>query len=167
VADALEALARVASSERRSPFLSDAENGTIRFARTCYDHLAGVLGVLVTEGMVERGYLVATDGFELTAAGRGWLASLGADVGAMDRGRRVVARTCLDWTERRNHLAGAAGAAVAACLLDSQWVKRVEGTRIVRLTLRGREGLRRSLDVDIDATARSERALQIRKVVGA
>jgi len=148
VAEALEALARVASRSRAAE-KTVAVNGSIRFARTCYDHLAGVLGVAVTERLVEREYLVGADGFEVTAAGHRWLASLGADVAAFTRARRPVARPCLDWTERRHHLAGAAGAAIAHAMLDKRWVARIAGTRAVRLTLRGREGLHRSLGLQL------------------
>ena len=150
VADALEALARAASGREPSAVVRDAANGSIRFARTCYDHLAGILGVMVTDRMLERRYIVGTDGFELTPAGRGLLGTLGADVDALDRARRVMARPCLDWTERRNHLAGAAGAAVATALLGKRWLERIDSTRAVRLTLRGREGLYRTLGLEID-----------------
>jgi DNA-binding transcriptional ArsR family regulator len=149
VAEALEALARIASKRSGVVDHSGAANGSIRFARTCYDHLAGVLGVMVTERLVDKRYLVGTDGYEVTAAGTAWLESLGANVGAGARQRRAVARPCLDWTERRNHLAGAAGAAVVSALLGKQWLTRIAGTRAVRLTLRGREGLYRTLGLEL------------------
>lgn len=145
VAAALEALGRIT----RGSAADEAPNGSIRFARTCYDHLAGVLGVMVTDRLRERELIVGTDAYELTPAGGTWLGSLGVDVDALRRSRRVVARPCLDWTERRDHLAGGAGAAVATVLLERRWITRVPGTRAVRLTLSGREALFRTLGLEL------------------
>jgi len=148
VAAALEALGRITLSRRDASTTEQAPNGSIRFARTCYDHLAGVLGVMVTERLLERQLIVGRDSYDLTDAGTGWLQSLGVDVDALRRSRRVVARPCLDWTERRDHLAGGAGAAIASVMLERRWVSRVDGSRAVRLTLRGREALRRTLGLE-------------------
>ena len=150
VAAALEALGRITPSRRDAAVSERAANGSIRFARTCYDHLAGVLGVMVTERLLERKLIVGHDSYEVTPAGAGWLGSLGVDVDALRRSRRVVARPCLDWTERRDHLAGGAGAAIASVMLERRWITRVGGTRAVRLTLRGREGLFRTLGLECD-----------------
>ena len=148
VAAALEALGRITPSRRDAAANEQAPNGSIRFARTCYDHLAGVLGVMVTDRLLERRFIVGTDSYEVTTAGAGWLESLGVDVDGLRRARRVVARPCLDWTERRDHLAGGVGAAIASVMLARRWITRVEGTRAVRLTLRGREGLFRTLGLE-------------------
>ena len=145
VAAALEALGRITPSRRDAAATERAPNGSIRFARTCYDHLAGVLGVMVTERLLERQLIVGHDPYEVTAAGAAWLGSLGVDVDQLRRSRRALARPCLDWTERRDHLAGGAGAAIASVMLERRWITRVEGTRAVRLTLSGREALRRTL----------------------
>ncbi len=148
VAAALEALARITPPRQGNTGGETAPNGSIRFARTCYDHLAGVLGVMVTERLLERQFIVERDGYEITPAGGAWLTSLGVDVDALRRSRRVVARPCLDWTERRDHLAGGAGAALAGVMFDRRWIARVEGTRAVRLTLGGREALYRTLGLE-------------------
>ena len=145
VAAALEALGRIT----RGGVIDEAPNGSIRFARTCYDHLAGVLGVMVTDRLRERELIVGTGAYELTPAGRAWLESLGVEVDALRRSRRVVARPCLDWTERRDHLAGGAGAALAKVMLERRWITRVQGTRAVRLTLSGREALFRTLGLEL------------------
>jgi hypothetical protein len=130
--------------------IAPATATSIRFARTCYDHLAGVLGVMVTERLLERQLIVGSDSYEVTDAGAAWLESLGIDLDELGRSRRVVARPCLDWTERRDHLAGGAGAAIASMMLERRWITRVEGTRAVRLTLRGREGLFRTLGLECE-----------------
>src|SRR5262245_26933063 len=102
VAAALEALARVSP---RTPQANGAD-GAFRFARTCYDHLAGKLGVLLTDTLLEQG-IVRGAGLELTAHGEEWLVAFGVDVGALSQARRTLTRPCLDWSERRHHLAGA------------------------------------------------------------
>jgi DNA-binding transcriptional ArsR family regulator len=110
-------------------------------ARTCYDHLAGRLGVALADAMVARG-LVATDsGLAVTAAGRSWLADVlgfSHPAGA----RRPLVRSCLDWTERRPHLAGALGAALCATALERRWVRRVGSGRAVAVTPEGAEAFR-------------------------
>lgn len=117
--------------------------------RTCYDHLAGRLGVAITDALSRTGRLDESGGFALTERGLTWLtAVLGVDATALRPGRRPVARACLDWTERRSHLAGAAGAAVCRCFLDNGWVRRVGTGRAVRLTPAGAGALRELFDVD-------------------
>lgn len=109
-------------------------------ARTCYDHLAGRLGVALAAAMVGRGLL--TDGLDLTASGAGWFDDLDPGLGARVRaGRRPAARSCLDWTERRPHLGGAAGAALLAHALRAGWVERQRGSRAVRLTTDGADAV--------------------------
>lgn len=114
--------------------------------RTCYDHLAGRLGIAVTDALTARGLLVQDTGFALTDAGLGWFADTGI---ALDRGgRRPLARACLDWTERRPHLAGVAGAALCRHALDTGWCERVGSGRAVRATAAGRRALGELLGVD-------------------
>jgi hypothetical protein len=113
-------------------------------ARTCYDHLAGRLGVRVTDAMAARGLLGTESGFALTERGRVWLESeVGATLGS--GGRRPLVRACLDWTERRPHLAGAAGAALCQRLHERGWVVRIGSQRAVRVTPAGEAGLRELL----------------------
>jgi DNA-binding transcriptional ArsR family regulator len=121
--------------------LGDAtKRAALARGRTCYDHLAGALGVGVTDAMLDQGLL---DGWTVTPAGRAWLDSLGVTVPA--GGRRPFARGCLDWTERRPHLAGAVGAALCRRCLDAGWVERIGTGRAVRLTPPGRDVLGASL----------------------
>jgi DNA-binding transcriptional ArsR family regulator len=145
VATALETLALISpNTPRATP--SDA---AFRFARTCYDHLAGTLGVLLTDTLVERDILRGAAGFELTARGDVWLSDLGIDVAALRAQRRSFVRPCLDWSERRHHVAGSVGAALATVMLERRWLARIAGTRALRLTMRGREGLYRALALEV------------------
>jgi DNA-binding transcriptional ArsR family regulator len=117
--------------------------------RTCYDHLAGRLGIAVTDALTERGLLRQDTGFALTDAGLGWFAATGI---RLDRtGRRPLARACLDWTERRPHLAGVAGAALCRHALDAGWCVRIGSERAVKVTEVGERALRELLALDAGA----------------
>lgn len=114
-------------------------------ARTCYDHLAGRLGVAVTDAMLAAGLLQRDTGFALTDAGTAWLKNL---VGELRPGRRHVVRACLDRTERRTHLGGAAGAALCAHVLRHGWAVRIGTGRALRVTDLGRRALHDLLGLD-------------------
>jgi DNA-binding transcriptional ArsR family regulator len=116
-------------------------------ARTCYDHLAGRLGVAVTDALTERGLLKET---ALTEDGYAWFTDvLGTDLA--DRNRRPTVRVCLDWTERRPHLAGVAGARLCTRFFEREWIARIGSSRAVQVTPAGRRGLRELLNVDSQA----------------
>jgi DNA-binding transcriptional ArsR family regulator len=104
----------------------------LAYARTCYDHLAGALGVAVADGLTSTGVLSRANGLSLTAAGRARLTDLGITLDAP--GRRPLLRDCLDWTERRPHLAGVTGAAILRHALSAAWLVRVGSGRALRLT---------------------------------
>jgi DNA-binding transcriptional ArsR family regulator len=117
-------------------------NAALRRGRTCYDHLAGRLGVAVTDAMTEAGLLDQTRGFALTQAGLRWLTdTIGLDPAELRPGKRPLARGCLDWTERRQHLAGTAGAKLCQRFFDNHWVARVGSGRAVRPTPAGQAAL--------------------------
>ncbi len=116
--------------------------------RTCYDHLAGRLGVAITAAMTERELLDDEGGFALTEAGSAWLTGpMGIEADTL-RTRRPIARPCLDWTERRTHLGGAAGAQLYRRLQALDWVRRAGSGRAVMLTQKGEIGLREALGID-------------------
>lgn len=115
--------------------------------RTCYDHLAGRLGVAVTDALGERGYLDPEAGCTLTPDGLTWLRR---DLGFLPApSRRPLARACLDWTERRSHLGGQAGAHLCRVLRERGWTVTPRGGRAVSLTAAGTTGLRQLLGVDV------------------
>ncbi len=155
VAEAIETLARLVPV--RPPAVTEGARRVadeLRRARTCYDHLAGRLGVAVAEALVTRGVLgPAGRDFRPTAAGRAWLAeTAGISVAALERLRRPVARACLDWSERRPHLAGALGRAIADWLFAERWLVRAREGRAVRLTDRGAAALGQRLGLSADLT---------------
>ncbi|WP_433290954.1 ArsR/SmtB family transcription factor [Actinoplanes sp. CA-030573] len=121
----------------------------LAFARTCYDHLAGFVGVAIADAMVANGFVSRAHGLALTPRGVGWFGALGIPLGRP--GRRPVLRECLDWTERRSHLAGSAPAALCAYALEVGWIVRIGSDRAVRVTPAGIAALEDQLGVVIGA----------------
>jgi DNA-binding transcriptional ArsR family regulator len=154
VAQAVEALMAVAPTAMPRP--AGATLDAIRLARTCYDHLAGRLGVAMTDAMIKRHLLkpVARD-FVLTSSGERLLCRLGVDLDSARRERRVFARQCLDWSERRAHLAGALGAALARRCLALRWVRQVDEGRSLVVSDLGRRALGTWFGVRWNATPRN------------
>jgi DNA-binding transcriptional ArsR family regulator len=156
VATALEAFAQICPTTPVSSLRAASQAEALRSARTCYDHLAGRLGVALLDAFLERGWLVrSTPGYSVTVSGERVLRSAGVDVSLLKRQRRVFARTCLDWTEHRPHLGGALGAAVATALLDRDWIRRRSQGRAVLITPAGRIGLSQAFRLEHLADLRS------------
>ena len=152
VARALEALSAVSPPREVSSLRQANAGAAMAFARTCYDHVAGRIGVAVHDALVAGDYLAAGgDGYVLTEAGADKVAALGVDVAAARAARRVFAAPCLDFTERRPHLAGAVGAAFCRLAMAEGWlVRRAEGQRALRLTATGQHALASHLGVALD-----------------
>lgn len=142
VAELIEAVARVAPPQPITSLRQGTRAHAVRYARRCYDHLAGRLGVALTDALCENGFLTADDGYTVTEPGAGRFAGLGVHARAGER-----ARCCLDWTEQRNHVAGPLGRALMTRLLELGWLSRDGNTRAVRVTDSGRENLPTRLGV--------------------
>ncbi len=124
----------------------------LRFARTCYDHLAGTIATALYDRLVADGTLhVSSAGIALTPAGARRLQSLGIETETLRLGRRPLARACLDWTERRHHLAGALGAALLGSFRTRNWVTPRNVPRALRLTTAGRQGFATHYDIDVSS----------------
>jgi DNA-binding transcriptional ArsR family regulator len=148
VAELIERLACLAIPDAAPTVAGRSRIADLRFARTCYDHLAGMLGVVVANALLERGWLHrTTDTFEPAPALFEWLADHGAPLPIA--GRRPLSRACLDWTERVPHLAGRTGEAVANVFARERWVTRRRDSRALRLTDRGRAALGRELGIQL------------------
>ena len=169
----LEALAQLAPAQPVRSLRQSTRAAALRSARACYDHLAGRLGVELTQALIDRRALAPTDGIPDTRRRPGdrlasqlpdhpWvlgpaatevLAGLGvpADALAADRrpSRRPLLRFCLDWSEQRHHLAGQLGAEILTALLAAGWVTRAHGQRAIQLTPDGREALAARLGLDL------------------
>ncbi len=151
VALALEHLAAIGPMPpaRYQPISREAQS--LRFARRCYDHLAGQLGVVVTQGLQEQGFIVpaAEKQFVVTQLGMEWFGSMGLDVSALKPTRRGLARQCLDWTERRHHLAGPLGVQFMTVLCASGWLRCSTSSRVIQLTPQGRAGMEEQLGISV------------------
>jgi DNA-binding transcriptional ArsR family regulator len=126
------------------------EQRRLRMGRTCYDHLAGQLGVAVHDGLVGKVWL-DPETLGVTCAGATGFVEMGIDLDELRRNRRPLTRSCVDWTERRPHLAGALGAAVATVFLDHGWVLRKAGSRGLTVTDSGRLTLESTFGTSADA----------------
>jgi len=144
VADAVESLMALAHSGHERKNAEPPAEGTLAYARTCYSHLAGWLGVRMTETLEQQGLLLPAQGkaFAVSDAGRAWFQELGIAIPAARNGAREnVARRCLDWTERRPHLSGTLGVALARRLDELRWIAPIRNSRAVRVTLEGKQQL--------------------------
>lgn len=150
VATAVEALAAIAPRRRASGLRGVRHEEQLGHARLCYDHLAGRLGVAVTDALLQRG-LIADDGERLEVDRDAWDAAspLGVRCGDHERTRRPLARACVDWTVRRHHLAGSLGAAVTGALFKHGWIIRTRpGVRSVLITDEGYRQIPEAFDID-------------------
>jgi DNA-binding transcriptional ArsR family regulator len=149
VAEAIEALSVIAP-EQPVRSLRDATVGdALRHARTCYDNLAGRLGAELAAALERKHVLIYDEReYRLGPAAKTRLGRLDIDVARLSKERRVLVRPCLDWSERRRHVAGALGAALAARLFDLDWLRRRDGNRSVEVTRLGRTRLRAEFGID-------------------
>lgn len=144
VAGMLEAMMVAAAPP---PIRTGPRDKDMRRARICYDHLAGEIAVKMTDAMIARGQIeIGPDGAALTDTGRALLDEIGIELPSDGQGA-VFCRPCLDWSERRHHLAGVVGAALYRIFLARNWIRRVDGSRTVTFTPPGRNMLERYFGV--------------------
>jgi DNA-binding transcriptional ArsR family regulator len=170
VAELMEALARVSPAAPVRSLRQGSRAQAVRYARTCYDHLAGILGTELMAALLRRGLLSGGDGvfdpssaradrlsapgfdldYRLTERGVAELRAFGIEFESLPR-RRPLVRYCVDWSEQRHHLAGSLGAAIAERMLELGWVSRARRGRAVIITEKGYEGLRERFGVELSA----------------
>ncbi len=137
----VETLSVLSEEEPTARIRTGPRDPTLRRARICYDHLAGSMGVRLLDGLLANGALAGDDSnVRLTAKGEQVFSDFGVDLGALKRKKRPLCRACLDWSERRPHLAGSVGAALLDRFLDEGWIRRQAGSRTLIVSA---EGLRR------------------------
>ncbi|MCX4822017.1 helix-turn-helix domain-containing protein [Streptomyces sp. NBC_01142] len=149
VAHLVEELASHAAQEAGRPpqnLRAASARSAMARGRTCYDHLAGRLGIAITGAMTARGLLRQDTGFALTVQGVDWFGELGLPLER--KGQRPLVRGCLDWTERKLHLAGTAGAELCRHALDAGWCVRIGSERAVKVTADGERALAELLGID-------------------
>ena len=122
----------------------------LRQARMCYDHLAGRLGVVLADKMQEKKwvFLEGRD-FQVTGNGKDKFEQFGLDWAELEGSRRLFARRCIDWSERKPHIGGGLGAALATRFMELDWIRRSTGSRVVFLTNEGRKSLMKIFEVDL------------------
>ena len=153
IARMLEGLQQVASTQNIKhagrTIRTGPRDAAMRVARGCYDHMAGHLAVSVTDAMLGRGQIEFDgDGGNVTDAGKVFLEKFGIDLAAAKQSKRIFCRPCLDWSERRFHLAGAVGAALLHRTLELNWVKRQNDTRALAITRAGEQGFRKAFGIE-------------------
>jgi len=138
VASVLEGLMGVAARTGHMRVRTGPRDPELRRARVCYDHLAGDAAVRMYDRLQTAGMIAITaDALRLTRAGERFFSDMGIDLDALAHGRRPLCRACLDWSERRHHLAGALGAALLNHIYDRGWAGRAPNSRIVTFTRAG------------------------------
>lgn len=173
VAELIEALARLSPPAPVRSLKQGSKAHAVRFARTCYDHLAGILGTELMAALIERRLLaggngifdpvaakddrLSTPGFDLdyrlTDAGVHLLGDFGIDFDSLRKRRRPLIRYCVDWSEQRHHLAGSLGAALADRMLELGWVTRARRSRALHVSDAGYDGLRETFGVELAGPA--------------
>lgn len=142
VAYAVEALANLIPGKPGDRKTSPEADRDIRYCRTCYDHLAGKVGVAITDSLLKQQLIVQNkNAFAVSKKGDKWFAALDIDMKALENQRRTMIRPCLDWSERQYHMAGAVGAALLDKMLQDDWMRRMRNSRAVVITAKGRKWL--------------------------
>ncbi len=154
VARMLESIMQVAAdaAPRHKPVVTGPRDKALRAARTCYDHLAGHLGVALADSMIANGQIELTpDAGIVTANGATLFDRLGIALESRGpaKGKRILCRPCLDWSERRPHIGGALGAALCTHCLRGGWIRRVDGSRAVSVTTKGRQEFRNVFGIEL------------------
>ena len=144
IAHAIESLGSISTPQ---PYRPSGANQALCYARTCYDHLAGSLAVRLAAALERKQFIARRSEreYELTPVGEHFLREWQIDVDQLRRCRRSFARPCLDWTERKNHLAGAVGAAICQKLVEFRWIMRDQRSRAVHVSPTGERELARFL----------------------
>lgn len=150
VVDLLDAIVAIAleNRPRYRPLSHNAQE--LSAARICYVHLAGRLAVDLTDALTARKYIVlGDDGAEITPAGTRFLVEFGVDVSALSSARRRFCKVCIDWTERRPHIAGPVGAALTRRYFDLSWIERMKDSRAVMVTAAGKRGFTKTFGIGV------------------
>ncbi len=151
IAELIESLLLIAPMTKQIKPRPSKISPELCYARTCYDHLAGRLGVTVTESLIDKGYItVDDDKYTVTETGAIWFETMEIDLDVLRKKRRKFAFTCLDWSERKYHIGGALGSAIASKFLESGWVKRHKQNRSLIVTHIGHIQLREQLGIRLD-----------------
>jgi DNA-binding transcriptional ArsR family regulator len=150
IAHAVEVLASLFSPASLQMAKTPENHSPIKYCRTCYDHLAGKIGVMVLDSMIGQGIILQKDRtIVLSKKGITWFAHLGIDVKRLSDQRRSVIRPCLDWSERRHHLAGALAASLLEKMIAEDWIRKAKNSRTAIVTSTGKKQLSKYFDISV------------------
>ncbi len=122
----------------------------ITYTRTCYDHMAGKIGVEITNSLIKKGIIEAAGNkYDVSSFGNSWFKSVGINVNEIKLQKRLFAYPCLDWSEKKHHLAGALGASFLQMMLDEDWIRRIKNSREIIITSKGKIELKRRVNLEI------------------
>lgn len=149
VAYAVESLANLADKKSALNSANQTVQNEVKYCRTCYDHLAGKVGVQITDKLLERELIRLEDrNFIVTENGNLFFGDFGLDVTSLGKQRRNLAKACLDWSERKYHLAGSLGAAILDKMLELDWIRRTKNSRAIVITSLGRKELMNKFELE-------------------
>lgn len=138
VAYTIEAIANLIPKEKHKQIVSNKDNSSIGYCRTCYDHLAGKVGVLITEALLKQKIIeLNANTYNVTKKGDNFFSELEIDTDELKKHRRIFAKPCLDWSERKHHLAGSLGAALLETMLSLDYIRRTANSRAIVITSKG------------------------------
>ncbi len=148
IAYAVEALATIIPFASKKNLQADKTISPVQQCRTCYDHLAGKTSVTITDALLKQKLIIANDtDFGLTPKGKKWFAVMDIDTNELQQQRRSFLRPCLDWSERRYHIAGSLAAAFLDKMLLHDWIRRIKNSRVIVVTAKGQKNLYEKLKV--------------------
>lgn len=140
IAGVIEGIANLVPKERQKKVTDN--NSGIKYCRTCYDHLAGKIGVEITAKLIDEKYIVLDNkAFLVTEEGKNFFNNLGIDLEALKKQKRIFAKPCLDWSERKHHLSGSLAAALLNKMFEMDWIRRIDNSRAVSITANGQKAL--------------------------
>lgn len=150
VAYAIEAIGNLIPNKTHQKMVTNKDNVAIKYCRTCYDHLAGKAGVSITESLLKQKIIIQNGAdYNVTAKGENFFLKLGIIPAEIKTNRRTFAKPCLDWSERKHHLAGSLGASLLDKMLSLDWLRKTRNSRAIVITSKGQLELRDKFGVQL------------------
>lgn len=148
VAYAVEAMANLIPKPEISAKKNTENYPPIKYCRKCYDHLAGKIGVALAESLLEQKIIIEKNNtFEITSEGEKWFSDFGVNIGDAKKQKRIFLKPCLDWSERRYHIAGSVGTLLLNKMLEQDWIRRTANSRVILITGKGEKEMLKSFKI--------------------
>ena len=148
VAYAVEAMANLIPKPEISAKKKTENYPPIKYCRTCYDHLAGKIGVALADSLLEQKIIIEKNNtFEISPEGEKWFSDFGINIGDAKKQKRIFLKPCLDWSERRYHIAGSVGTLLLNKMLEQDWIRRTANSRVIIITGKGEKEMLKSFKI--------------------